>query len=58
MVAELVVELRTAMTARGVRMWFDNPVPQLDGRSPLEVLEEGDLRAQAELLEFARGGLR
>lgn len=58
MVAELVVELRTVMTARGVRMWFDNPVPQLDGRSPLEVLEEGDLRAQAELLEFARGGLR
>lgn len=58
LVAELVAELRTAMTARGVRMWFDNPVPQLDGRSPFDVLEAGDPRAQAGLAEFARGGLR
>lgn len=58
LVAELVMELRTAMTARGVRMWFHNPVEQLDGRAPLDVLDEGDPRAQARLLEFVRGGIR
>lgn len=58
LVAELVVELRTAMTPRGIRMWFDNPVPQLAGRSPVEVLDQSDPQAPVALVGFARGGLR
>lgn len=58
LVAELVVELRTAMTPRGIRMWFDNPVPQLGGKSPIEVLDESEPHDPSALVEFARGGLR
>lgn len=58
LVAELVMELRTTMTARGIRLWFDNPVAQLGSRSPLQVLDEHEGDARSELLDFVRGGLR
>lgn len=58
LVTELVADLRTAMTARGVRMWFDNPVPQLDNRSPQQLLDEDVAKHRTALLEFVRGGLR
>lgn len=58
LVAELVAELRTTMTARGVRMWFDNPVPQLGDQSPLQLLDHNVALHQTTLLEFVRGGLR
>lgn len=58
LVTELVADLRTTMTARGVRMWFDNPVPQLDDRSPQQLLDEDVAGHRTALLAFVRGGLR
>ena len=58
LVTELVADLRTSMTARGIRMWFDNPVPKLDNRSPQQLLDEDAAGHRTALVEFVRGGLR
>lgn len=58
LVTELVAGLRTSMTARGIRMWFDNPVPKLDNRSPQQLLDEDAAGHRTALVEFVRGGLR
>ena len=54
----LVADLRNTMTARGVRMWFDNPVPKLGNRSPQQLLDEDAAGHRTALIEFVRGGLR
>lgn len=43
------------MTSRGVALWFEASRAQLDGRSPLQVLDEEDKHAQLEVLELASG---
>lgn len=58
LVTELVADLRNTMTARGVRMWFDNPVPKLGNRSPQQLLDEDAAGHRTALVEFVRGGLR
>jgi hypothetical protein len=54
-VAQVVYDLQRSMTPRGVVMWFKRSRPQLDGRTPLEILDK-DLASAAETLRsLARG---
>jgi hypothetical protein len=39
----LRVILRGSYTEEGVEKWFDRPRTQLDGKTPNEILKEGDL---------------
>jgi hypothetical protein len=56
LVAQLVYDLRRAMTPRGVVSWFRRSRPQLDGRAPLEVIDHEDIDTAADLLRpLARG---
>ena len=55
-VGQLVYELHGSMTPRGVLLWFDARVPQLDGRTPRELLDEDPATHRAPLIALARGG--
>jgi hypothetical protein len=56
LVAQLISYLRYSMTQTGLLMWFDNPADLLDGRSPLQLLEQSVTEAWTPLITYARGG--
>jgi hypothetical protein len=56
-VAQAVYDLRRSMTPRGVVLWFKRSRAQLDGRTPLEVLD-GDLALAAHALRSLARGVR
>jgi hypothetical protein len=43
------------MTPVGLVMWFDAPRTQLQGRTPLQVLDEHEAMAHELLVSLARG---
>lgn len=53
--AQLLTYLRASMTPAGLIMWFDAPRGQLDGSTPLELLDEDEAKAREPLLSLARG---
>lgn len=53
-VAWLVAILRHAWTDRGVLAWFSKPHPELDGKAPIELLD--DPARERDLLALARAG--
>lgn len=56
LVAQVLTHLRAAMTPRGVLLWFDGARAQLDGRTPLELLDrDGPAGAREPLTALARG---
>lgn len=55
LLAQLVTYLRRSMTPAGLLMWFDAPRPQLDGRTPLELLDVSEAAAREPLVSLARG---
>jgi hypothetical protein len=56
LVAQVLTHLRASMTPRGVVLWFDGPRAQLDGRTPLELLDgDGPAAAREPLTALARG---
>lgn len=56
LVAQVLTHLRAAMTPRGVLLWFDGPRAQLEGRTPLELLDQdGPAGAREPLTALARG---
>ena len=54
--AQLLTYLRHSMTQTGVKLWFENKVDRLDGKTPLELLEAGTAGASERLIAFARDG--
>jgi hypothetical protein len=54
LVARLVAILRHAWTDRGVVAWFAKPHPELDGKAPMELLD--DPQRERDLLLLARAG--
>lgn len=54
LVARLVAILRHAWTDRGVLAWFAKPRPELEGKTPLELLD--DPQRERDLLLLARAG--
>jgi uncharacterized protein YeeX (DUF496 family) len=56
LVAQVLTYLRHSMTQAGVRMWFENEVDRLGGKTPLSLLETGTPAAREKLIAFARGG--
>ncbi len=56
LVGQLVYELRTGRTPRGVLMWFDAGRESLGGQTPLELIEEDVAKARERLIPLARGG--
>lgn len=58
LVARCLLLLRATMTPTGLLMWFQAPVAQLDGRSPVEEMDRDPGAAGGErLLAFAAGAL-
>ncbi len=55
LVAQLLGYLRDSLTPHGLVMWFEAPREQLGGRSPLELLGDGEAADQERLLDLARG---
>jgi transcriptional regulator with XRE-family HTH domain len=55
LIAQLVFDLRTSMTSRGMLAWFDRPRHQLGDRAPLELIEEDAVAAAEPLRALARG---
>lgn len=57
LVAKLCCYLRPATTPLGIMMWFKNQADLLGGRSPLDLIGEGepDPNAWTKLVDFARG---
>ncbi len=53
--SQLLTYLRASMTPVGLMMWFEAPRHQLDGRTPLEVLNEDEASARELLVSLARG---
>jgi hypothetical protein len=53
--AQLLSYLRPSLTPLGIVMWFDAERDQLDGRTPLQLLERGVASAHAPLVALARG---
>jgi hypothetical protein len=53
LVAQLLYELRSSWTSRGLLMWFSSEHPQL-GRPPLELINEDPARYGATLRSLAR----
>jgi uncharacterized protein (DUF2384 family) len=53
-VANLVLLLKDAWTAEGVLAWFERPRRDLDGRRPIEVIDDPDF--ERALIEAAREG--
>jgi hypothetical protein len=56
LVAQLVYDLRNSMTTGGVVVWFETPRFQLDGRTPLELLNDDVKAAEKPLRSLARAG--
>jgi hypothetical protein len=56
LVAQLVSYLRYSMTQTGLLMWFGNEAGRLDGRSPLQLLDDDVSAAWEPLVAYARGG--
>ncbi len=56
LVGQLVYELHSSMTPRAVLLWFDAPMPVLDGRTPRQLLEEDAVANRPALITLARGG--
>ena len=56
LVAQLVSYLRYSMTPTGMLMWFENEADMLNGRSPIQVLDESVSSAWMPLISYARGG--
>ncbi|MDO5051855.1 MAG: hypothetical protein Q4E05_03065 [Pseudoclavibacter sp.] len=56
LVARCLLLLRATMTPTGLLMWFQAPVAQLDGRSPVEEMERDMNDAWTRLQDFAAGG--
>ena len=56
LIGQLVYELRSSMTPRGVLLWFDRPREQFGGRTPRELLDADVADAAGKLLPLARGG--
>jgi hypothetical protein len=54
LVARLVALLHRSWTAQGVVGWFDRPRRELDGKPPIDVLDDGQY--EEALLEIARKG--
>ncbi|MHB8695563.1 MAG: hypothetical protein ACYDHH_30445 [Solirubrobacteraceae bacterium] len=55
LLAQLLTYLRASMSPAGLVMWFDAPREQLDGRAPLELLENHAGIAREQLVPLARG---
>ena len=55
LVAQLLTYLRASMTPRGMMMWFHAKRDQLDGNTPLQLLENDEATAHRVLLSLARG---
>jgi hypothetical protein len=53
--AQLLSYLRPSLTPLGLVMWFDAERDQLDGRTPLQLLDRGVASAHAPLVALARG---
>ena len=53
--AQVLTYLRASMTPTGLVMWFDAPRPQLNGGTPLALLDEDEANARELLLSLARG---
>ena len=56
LVAGCLLLLRATMTPTGLLMWFQAPVAQLDGRSPVQEMERDMNDAWTRLQDFAAGG--
>lgn len=56
LVGQLVYELKTARTPRGVQLWFEAAREALGGRTPLQLIDEDVARAGEVLIPLARGG--
>jgi len=56
LIAQVLAHLRSSMTPRGVLMWFDAERDQIDGRTPLELLDQDEATAYSALIGLARGG--
>ncbi len=56
LVGQLVYELQSARTPRGVVLWFDAPRQALAERTPLQLIEENVASARESLIPLARGG--
>lgn len=54
-IAQLLSYLRPSLTPLGIVMWFDAERDQLDGRTPLQLLERGVASAHTPLVALARG---
>lgn len=56
LIGQLVYELRSSMTPRGILLWFDAPREQLRGRTPRQLIDDDVAAAADRLLPLARGG--
>jgi hypothetical protein len=54
--AQLIYDLRNSLTRRGIIRWFGRQRYQLDGKTPLEVLNDRPEDAEALLRPLARAG--
>jgi hypothetical protein len=54
-VAQVLSYLRDSITPHGLVMWFEAERDQLDGRTPLQILDEEDPAAHQLLINLARG---
>lgn len=54
LVARLIATLRHAWTDRGVLAWFAKPHPELNGKAPMELLNDSE--RERDLLLLARAG--
>jgi hypothetical protein len=55
-IAQVVRRLRGSLTPRGLLMWFDAERDQLDGATPLQLIERDVAVAHSALLALAEGG--
>ncbi|HTR74532.1 MAG TPA: hypothetical protein VMH33_04650 [Solirubrobacterales bacterium] len=55
LIAQILTYIRSSMTAVGVKMWFEAEHDQLEGSTPLQLLEEDPATAYEILVNLARG---
>jgi hypothetical protein len=56
LIGQLVYELQSSMTPRGVLLWFDAHMPALGNRTPRELIDEDPAAHRPALMAMARGG--
>jgi hypothetical protein len=56
LIGQLVYELQSSMTPRGVLLWFDALMPALGNRTPRELIDEDPAAHRPALMAIARGG--